>query len=74
MCPRLKSGTVPLLDKASPQNGYEGREGGVYIGDIMKVLRRSLFILGIYMASLLVIATPAAVSNTHLTLPTNDLV
>jgi hypothetical protein len=70
MRPRFKSGTVPLLDKASPQNGYEGREGGLYIGDIMKVLRRSLFILGIYMASLLVIATPA---TAQVSVPAVDL-
>ena len=70
MCPQLKSGTVSLLVKASSQNGYEGREGGLCIGDIVKALQRSLFLLAIYMASILVIATPAAA---QLSVPAVDL-
>ena len=55
-----KAAQLSLLIKASSQNGYEGREVGSEHSDLMKALRRSLFLLAVYLASTLVIATPAA--------------
>lgn len=57
--------------KASPQNGYEGRDCGSIIGEMMKALRRALFLLAVYFASTLVIATPAAAQG--VTVPAVDL-
>ena len=71
MCLETKSTTVALLAKASPQNGYEGQGGGSCIGDTMKALRRSLFLLSILLASTLVIATPAAAQT--VSVPAVDL-
>ena len=56
--------------KASSQNGYEGRECGLVIGEGMKALRRSLFLLAVYMASILVMATP---TQAQISVPAVDL-
>ena len=45
---------------------------GRITGDIMKALRRALFLLAVYMASLLVIATPASAQGT-VSVPSVDL-
>ena len=72
MCHETESTTVALLTKASTQNGYEVEGGGSCIGDTMKALRRSFFLLAIYMASILVIATPTAAQST-ISVPAVDL-
>ena len=71
MCPNSKRVCYPILERQVPKMVMRVEIVACIIGEMMKALRRALFLLAVYFASTLVIATPAAAQG--VTVPAVDL-